>query len=194
VPETATSGVPREVFSSALSFADGFAESHDDPIRILGPSFSGAVPSIRLALDEAFAAGLCQTAVRFVSGSASSSKVKERMDRPGGRAAPKVEFFTTSVTDTDLLSGLETFLGEMNPAWTHGRLALVREGNTGGAGRSVYSSPAPSPKARPLEDRYELLFPLHLSRVRVEAERQRATLPSEKSSAAVSLKLAESRM
>src|SRR5262249_16050647 len=53
---------------------------------------------------------------------------------------------------------------------------------------------AGSTDSPPLKDRYELPFPLHLSRVRTEAERQRASSPAEKSSAAVSLKTAESRL
>jgi hypothetical protein len=78
--ETPTAGVHVAALQSALEYVDWWRRCDPEPIRILGPTFSGSSASLALALDAFHKkASDCKPTFRIVTGSATSSANATRL-------------------------------------------------------------------------------------------------------------------
>lgn len=94
-------------------------------IPVLGPSYSGSVPSLRLALGHARPA-----CFRIVSGTASEPGLEARIEEPfSGNTAVRVRFSRTVVPDDVLAREGLTFL-QRRLGWHLDRAALLVERDT----------------------------------------------------------------
>jgi hypothetical protein len=203
--ETATSGVHVESFLSAAALAAVWNEA--EPLRVLGPCFSGSTPSLVRALNEAENRHLLpknveagDPLVRIIAGSASALANKARLEQDT-KLGSRVQFHSTSVSDRDYQRALSRYLGRLNEGWGRGeRMAMLVEGNTGwgqgvlntsDATHTSTASAASAPRPEPLFPRARrLTFPLHISRLRGAATaRGRSLTAGEQYSSSVALEL-----
>ena len=146
VGETPTTGIHKLAFQRALraategrlpartgrsnwyeqrSFVERRASEGNSPLRVLGPTFSGSVPSLRLSVCEWYGAGA--PPIRFVSGSATTvdKRLLEELSCPEGK--PEVQFYTTVHPDDHAFPLVKSFL--QDEVSCEG-IALLIEGNT----------------------------------------------------------------
>jgi hypothetical protein len=198
VTETPTGGIHEAAFVAAARIVAAWHEAGDkaeDPVlRVLGPTFSGSSPSLRRGISTFLDnAPSWPASVRVLSGTATSEANRKLLkfqwsnpDDTGERRAVPVSFAATVRTDGDMLHALHDHLTEINPEWEHGKgIVLLVESNTGygqgfvpqqgaeqaGAGGSGENGDNPFPKA------LQIPFPIHISRLRAEAERIRVAGP-----------------
>jgi hypothetical protein len=138
--ETATAGIQKLAFLSAATLARELGAG--DPLLVLGPSFSGSSPSLRIAMQEALHSRLVGPADRAIlvrSGSATSRSNKRLLERPycasrerGALCTTRlVDFQATTVSDDDAQNALARFLGTIERDWAIGRgVAILYEANT----------------------------------------------------------------
>jgi len=152
-------------------------------IPVLGPSSSGSVTSLRLALDRT-RPGTC---FRIVSGSASAPNLEVLMAEPlPGNAEVKVRFSRTVISDDDLAERGLRFLKE-RLGWHLDRAALLVESDT--AYGSYFSGLSQESPANPLLARItKLHFPSGLIPLRNAWEASAGAAPAP--AAAGSLKAA----
>ncbi len=134
--ETATSGLHPAAFLSAAALVSDW--SPEQPLLVLGPSFSGSTPSLVRVLNEAKSQDLLPKCIvtgpllRIVAGSASARGNQLLLQEQTGLDAGAVEFHSTSVSDQDYLVALRDYLGRIDEDWRVGEgMALLVEGNTG---------------------------------------------------------------
>src|SRR5215467_9731595 len=119
VSETPTGGVDRHQFQNALELVRGLGNAHaDDPLRVLGPMFSGSLPS----LDQALASS---SKIDVFSGSVSSEPGKTWF---AGRIGSRGRFQTAMSGDRDMV---ERFLGYLErQGYSRGCVAVISEDET----------------------------------------------------------------
>lgn len=178
VTETPTSGINPVAFSSAVRTAGVWVPPTDArPVLILGPFFSGTSQSIARALAD-LRPDLGARPVRLVSGSATSDANKPALE------SRLVSFRATVQPDSaitqamyDYLKGLDPEIGGPGAP----RIARLLESNTAyGISRDADATPGDaspvSPPPRPgrpatmQASSIELRFPLHISRLRSDAQ------------------------
>lgn len=141
---------------------DGAARCLEIPV--LGPSYSGSVASLRLAL----ASVRQRTCFRIVSGSASAPGLEKRMEAPlpGNAAAAVTVQFSRTVVPDDVLEERGLGFLEDQLGWDLNRAALLVERDT--AYGSYFSDLPPDPSAPPrrLSKITKLTFPSGLFALR----------------------------
>ena len=174
--ETATGGVhPIALRRALLTVAQWSAECRKsdravempctgpvatDDIRILGPTFSGSIPSIGAAIDAVIADG---TTPHFtiVSGAATSDINRQLLETPERNGT--VRYSATVLSDKELLNALSGFLAEHVD---RGRMAVLVESNTA-YGESLRTSLLSQNDNTLCRNGCTVLpFPLHISRLR----------------------------
>lgn len=184
--ETATAGIQKLAFLSAATLAHELAAT--DPLLVLGPSFSGSSPSLRMAIQEALHGNLVgpsDGAILVRSGSATNPSNKRLLERhyctskEAGAVCTTllVDFQATTVSDNDTQNALTRFLGTIDRDWAIGRgVAILYEANTSfgqGFGTGSQCPPTDAGNDEPTEFQFpcavRLTYPLHISRLRAQA-------------------------
>lgn len=200
VGETPTGGIHKVAFQNALwqleqiadwkrsktdaGLGDGTEEANPKTLRIVGPTFSGSGDSLATLLRPWLRGFEWPPKVRIVSGSATSIDKEDFLEKIGSEG---VNFHTTIValkqaSDRfyeyleNLDSGIER-VGDGRPA--RARIALLSEAGTGYGQkvRKVMGSlrrneDQGAVAAAPMPPILSLIFPLHISQLRVEAAKQ----------------------
>jgi hypothetical protein len=171
VTETATEGVRPGALLSALDVAARLDGSHA-PLRLLGPSFSGSVSSLELALSAwtgSCAGDACS--VRIVSGSADVLSNRDRLLAINQKDGTRVSFAATVPPASVQVRALAEYLRSITPWRSRAtRIALLVESNTA-FGNNLRSEWVKSKGDRIAID--VLPFPMHVSRLRYLAETNR---------------------
>lgn len=151
VGESPKTGIQREAFHKALVLARALQK----PVRILGPTFSGSMESLRISLLP-FKPAEQGKRIRFevVSGSATAADLKTFFKNP------RVRFNRTVVSDDRLQAKAFEFLGQLG--WDSKRMALLIEGDTT-YGRGFLQEGPGSPEL-------VLRFPSQLAQIRTAWE------------------------
>ncbi len=174
IGETSKAGIQKEAFQSALELIAGLQKAAPDAkvgepkVSILGPSFSGSVESLRVALlrwksDEDPSRRI---AFRVTTGSATASGLEKAFE---GLEGPVVSFCRTIVPDDELRDRALGFLHD-EMGWDLGRVALLTEADTQ-YGQSLL----------PDEEHSRLVwipFPSHISDLRNDLEAAEAAQKS----------------
>ena len=178
VPEIATSGLHLRAFAQAVKLP--LLWDRGEPIRILGPNFSGSTLSLRLGLErmrdewmkDTHAAGID---VRVVTGGATSTVNPKLLRIPG----LEVTFEALVRSDPEALVALADYLGRIDSGWRCGnRMALLIEANTTwGDGLSAGDAPEDDCRfanvlrgaEKPFPRALRIPFPLHISRLRADS-------------------------
>ncbi len=165
VYETATAGVHQEALGHAVATTLRWERLQQaaPEVRLLGPTYSGSVSSIRRVL-AAHVGGGSDARVRIVSGGATSAGNRAALE---GVAPGRVSYRATVLPDTVVLPALgdhiastrrPAFLPDTSP------VAVLVEGNTSWGKQA---SAVLGPRA------IEFPFPLHISRLRSVTSRER---------------------
>lgn len=157
--ETPTQGVHIAAFREAVRFIRQWHGDDGTPLKILGPTFSGTSPSLRIALRDAEQKTLLPTRVRVISGSATSPNNKPIIE--DAVAPGRVEYAATVLSNRDMLEGVIDHLQKLDPELPRG-LAFLVEQNTA-YGQSEYR---PAGERSAIERALQIGFPLHISRLR----------------------------
>ena len=194
VAETATAGIHPIALANALDLALLWTAPHapaserasaglrPDAVMIMGPSYSGSRLSLNAGLEFAMERhGLARSGPAWfnvISPSASSPGNPTYLNIPGVS-----RFSATIRSDDDELRALANFLGRADPGWRCGqRMALLIEANT--TWGQYLLDPSDAAKdcaaclngdkaaegARPLACAAAIPFPMHISRLRSEAQ------------------------
>ena len=159
VGEVPTSGAHRTALLQALRLAAAHRAPADDTIRILGPTFSGSVPSLRSVL-EGWSPGEREgarpvTCIRVVSGAATARGNAPLLRRgscggaAGEGAAPAVEYLTTLHDDEALQEAmLSAVLARLA---VDGPVALLTETTSYGLQRAARERETTEPAAPPAD-------------------------------------------
>jgi hypothetical protein len=125
VSETPTAGIHQDAFARAVRIQDAWRrlDDSDSEIRVMGPTFSGAAPSLKSAIDQLDPK---PKRIRIVSGAATG--VDPRSFEVDTRSA--ISFKTTVLPDAFTTWATIRFLRETDPDLRSDRLALLRESNT----------------------------------------------------------------
>jgi hypothetical protein len=191
VGETPKAGIQKGSFREALELAADLQKGATDPtVAILGPTFSGSVESLRLALTAWKQwEGKVPQPLRFraATGSATAAPndVEDLLAAKAGSkdiedpsAAVEVEICRTVLPDETLQKAVLGFLKE-EMGWDLRQVALLTEADTA-YGRSVleahHSEPtekpaAPEKSAAPM---VMVPFPSHISELRSATEKEKA--------------------
>ena len=139
-------------------------EATERELRIISPSFSGSTDSLATLLRAWIHDYITPPKVRIVSGSATSINKNDLLEKIGWEV---VRFQTTVVHVEEANDKFYKYLSGLDPQSKRDNdphIALLSETSTG-HGQTVRSES---------EDMFlSLTFPLHISQLRVEAERQR---------------------
>jgi hypothetical protein len=178
--ETPTEGLHLGAFKKAVAFLQSWPPTANRELKVLGPTFSGTSPSLRVALQQTDVSALVANAgARVVTGTATSPSNKSLIES----ANPDHVRFSALVTSNQdmLLAAVRRLLDSESVGVN--RLALLIEENTAygrsagaalpRADRSAASGggKAPDDDVTPEElvrDALRIRFPLHVSRVRSE--------------------------
>ncbi|HEX2225279.1 MAG TPA: hypothetical protein VHN15_13850 [Thermoanaerobaculia bacterium] len=152
VGESPKQGIHKAAFAEAVEIARRLRR--DQPVRVLGPTFSGSVESLRLSFRGLLSA---DPALRFrvTSGSATAENLETFFDRHFGEA---VRFSRTVVPD-DLLRERAFRFFQQQLGWDLRRVALVVESDT------AYGQPFDRQGFR------LLWYPSHLGHIRTAWEK-----------------------
>lgn len=151
VGESPKSGIARESFRNALQVIRAFLPA-GEPVRVLGPTFSGSADSLELALREVPAA-------EIVSGSATAWDLEAMLHRP-----PRASFCRTVVPDRILQRSAYEFLAQ-EMGWDLTKVAFLTEADT------AYGQAATSGQ-QSQTDFVIIRFSSRLSRLRTASERE----------------------
>jgi hypothetical protein len=159
VPELPTSGIYKQVLLAALAErCDVLRQvgSIDEPVRIVGPTFSGSVESLRLTLDRWLASGTaCSQRISIVTGSATNPSNARWFEE----SSDTYEFRSTINSDARLQEAFDELVLKRLGAEAQ-QVAILRESTTEyGAG------------LRGDEGFLEITFPMNIARVRGAYER-----------------------
>jgi hypothetical protein len=198
VAETPTSGIHEQAFLTAAGIVAAWHAEDGYALRVLGPTFSGSAPSLRRAIQTFLDVAPRRPAtVRVLSGTATrranqgllTFQWPEKDDVRSARvpAPVQVSFAATVRADDVMLHTLHDHLAEINEQWRDGAgIVLLVESNTGygqgfaggqdaegnaGADEGGGAGSDPFPRA------LRIPFPIHISRLRAEAERARSAEP-----------------
>ena len=151
VGESPKSGIAREAFRNALQVIRAVLPA-GEPVRILGPTFSGSADSLELALRG-------ETRAEIVSGAATAQDLEALLHRP-----PRVRFCRTVVPDAILQRYAYEFLaGKMG--WDLSKVAFLTEADT------AYGQAATG-QQQSQTDFVIIRFSSRLSRLRTASERE----------------------
>lgn len=120
VGESPKSGIHKESFRNAVRLAKDFGGKAE--VRVLGPSFSGSIRSLRLALDRY--ADESATTFRIATGTATADGLEAALS-----LGPKDSFCRCVVPDRELRDTALRFLKE-NMGWDRSKIALLTEADT----------------------------------------------------------------
>jgi hypothetical protein len=182
--ETPTQGVHLGAFREAVRFVHEWNRAvklvaeklgkksaekpgEESPLKILGPTFSGSSPSLRIALRDAERRKLLPSRVRVISGSATNPDNKPIIENavPVEDGAPKrVTFEATVLSSHAMLEGVVEHLKKLSGVKPR-EMALLVEQNTA-YGQAEYRPPG---QETALEGAMKIGFPLHISRIRATA-------------------------
>ena len=165
VPETPTGGLHREAFRSAVALNALWNQlvKTRGPLRVIGPGFSGAIPSLALELKE-ISAPDSPAANSFSSFNVVSTATADENQEIFEKLAPAVNFSTTTRRSSDLITALVRTLGRLNPDWETGQhVALLYESNTAFGSSSALTTD----KWRP-QRTYP--FPLHIAQLMADSQ------------------------
>ena len=176
VPETSKSGLQKDTFREALELIAGLQDAALEPkVAILGPSFSGSVESLRLALVDWRQSRGDVLGFRAASGSATADDLEEAFD------GMQVDFCRAALPDSLLqVKGLGFLQQKMG--WNLRRVGLLVENDTQYGQsfvRRTYRDAAPAagpaqaktPRWGALDRKLVLFtFPSHLSDLRTAWE------------------------
>lgn len=143
IGESPKSGIHKQAFQQALEIASRLSEPPESRIDILGPSFSGSVDSLVVALED-WRAQHAGTPFRIASGTATASGLEEKLK---GLSDPG--FCRTVVPDNLLQEKAFGFLRE-SMRWDLRKAAFLTESDTGygsgsaGAARRIVQVKFPS--------------------------------------------------
>ena len=204
VTEMPTLGVHRNAMASSIALIDAWAEASSgslDTLRILGPFFSGSVPSLKDIFEslENESAGEPRT-VQIVTGTATDPSIEQQL-RSVSAQGVHVSFQAIVPNNDQVRTALLDRLKELNPKWRCGNaIALLVEGNTK-FGQSLLirksdstHKDADASRSNSADDclpPLEVTFPLHISRLRATVDAEAPTV-SLLTPPAVKLKLTES--
>jgi len=187
VGENSISGLHKKAFTRALNLIAQCGQPETEPIRIVGPYFTGSQTSLQFVLgdwweetESWFQVRRPQYAFEIITGNASavrrgdffSSRVKES-GFPGWKS-DRVSFQSTVVPTRLILNGILNFLARRDSVYSGemlmfdkmnhlpGRVAILTESNTG-FGKAFSSLTQ--------QEILMLRFPLHISRVKSEYTR-----------------------
>jgi hypothetical protein len=181
VGETPMGGIHKEAFDNALQLLDKVGQPESEPVRIVGPYFSGSQTSLQFVLGDWFKFSdsfYMHPNYRFkiITGSASAIRKREFFSYEANKESfpswrqDGVQFSSTVIPTRTTLGAMLHFLTRRDGSWTTepisagvdlvpGKVALLTEGNTGFG------------KAFANLDNNQVLnlrFPLHISRVKNE--------------------------
>jgi hypothetical protein len=180
--ETPTSGIHTRALSSAFRLVGDWgriapAVGRPAPIRVLGPTFSGATRSLRETIER-IAPAIGGRHVRIVSGSASavdqtllSFMIPAAKLPPGSGGDVSVTFRATLQRSEDQVASLWSYLKRIEPGIDHQRVVWLTESNTGFGQSSVLTLPQGIHCDRKTSlpgCAVVVPFPLHISRIRPE--------------------------
>ena len=141
VGETATAGLDKEALVAALRLA--YLWSPSEPLRIVGPAFSGSAMPMRQALQD-FAKSLVwkisdaaafKVPVEIITPAATNTRNKPLLNGLNGGTFPlRVSFDSTVHTDPELLKPLEQRLLDMKLAINRDVAVLIEENTAWGTG------------------------------------------------------------
>lgn len=195
--ETPTYGLHSEAFLHAGQFAATwqatFQAGQPDRVeltdgarpsvlRVLGPTYSGSISSLRRLLRDMVARSLFDE-IEVVSGSANLDSNQEALEFPVNVSSKKVSFRTTVTPSGQLVHALNEYLRALNKDWGSGKgVAFLRESNTafgspgsdrvrqlgmGEEGEALLGrSTAPDRLTSEFPKATYISFPLHISRLR----------------------------
>lgn len=162
VGESPKGGIQKQAFYTALDFMAGLQPETGmgDPLRILGPSFSGSAESLQIALREWLArSGRSGLGIDMVTGSATARGLEGffgKLESAGIKLT-----FTRTVADDDTLQVKAYELLERRLGWDLDEIALITEFDTK-YGESFQSSRFPPMVVQ---------FPSNLSHIRTAREK-----------------------
>jgi hypothetical protein len=134
VGETPIAGIHKPALHHAITFVDAWRRCGEEqqPIRILGPTYSGSAQSLRLALHEWVEQHDCSLAVEVLSGSATARANKEHLEfveHIGTHALLSTFHAMYLNTEETFLAFYEEFLRKRLHASPRD-VVLIHEGNT----------------------------------------------------------------
>jgi hypothetical protein len=153
VGEDATHGIHREQFYNALEWISTLrhqADTKEERVAILGPTFSGSFPSLAQALSDRnklenvhFSLGPGDAPLPIFSGSVSGKALAEFFQRsfPG-----EVSFHSFVQSDDDTLARFSKYLRKEQPEVDFCKVAILSEDETAYGG---YRPASPSPAGKP---------------------------------------------
>lgn len=174
IGETPTGGVQKNALMASLreiewfrfqrkqsgeAFPNGYPRPVCGPVKIMGPSFTGSVPSLEFTLTSWLDSynATAKPFVQIISGSATSVQP----DQSFKFGDTESHFSATAVPDRVTMPRLLKYFGSVAPCKKTSNVALLIEGNTA-YGRSNSS-----------EKITNIPFPLHISQLRAASEKQR---------------------
>ena len=186
VPETSKTGIQKDTFREALELIAGLRDAALNPqVAILGPSFSGSVESLRLALASWRQSRGGVLGFQAASGSATADDLEEAFGEM------QVDFCRAALPDSLLQIKALGFL-QQKMGWNLRRVGLLVENDTqygqSFVKRTYRDKPRPGEAPRKREPRWGALdrklvlftFPSHLSDLRTAWEdEQRAEQAAE---------------
>ncbi len=163
VGETSTAGVHRPAFENALrriGIASPITRKYT--IRILGPTFTGSLPSLELSMERLH---LCAARPPFASRiQVISGSVTGVVENPF-ESCPNLRFQTTVLPD---FPALEAFVSYVRREKGRGRIALLVESNTGYGRKLAEEIKKSHPDAIGEDDApfLSLTYPVHVAELR----------------------------
>ena len=195
VSETATSGVYQEAMERALTIVHDWNAAADRPsvpvYRIVSPSFSGSIPSLRNVIarfdanhrdEKRSGQDSLAGSYHIVSGGATNANNRDILLTAVPPGSGRLTYETTVLPDTVVLESLVRYIARISPRGADlCRMALLVESNTS-YGQQV-GNPAQASAAdaecstddadAALRRALRLPFPLHISRLRARAQAER---------------------
>jgi hypothetical protein len=146
--ETPTSGIHERAFVAAARLVTSWEAPNRSRVpwlRVLGPTFSGSIPTLRRAIGTA-ASEQVQSSVRVarvVSGSANANDNRDILTAQRGTAGT-ITFDSTVTPSGEVIDALKAYLKRMNANWARGcSVAILHESNTA-FGSQTTGLPSPS--------------------------------------------------
>jgi hypothetical protein len=176
VPETSKMGIQKDTFREALELIAGLQDAAIEPrVAILGPSFSGSVESLRLALISWRQSRGDVLGFRAASGSATAGGLEAVF------AEMRVDFCRASLPDSVLNARTLQFLSQ-EMGWKLRRVGLLVEDDTQygqsfarSFARPEPAEPAPSGGGELGQKLVLFTFPSHLADLRTAWEGEQKT-------------------
>lgn len=175
VGEDATHGIHKEQFRSALAWISILRSNADQqkPLAILGPTFSGSLPSLAQVLSEKTITaqlGLDQTRsgqqLAIYSGSVSSKHAAQAFHNT---FQPNVTFYSFVQNDDEILGRFCNYMRREQRGFEPERVAIISEDETAYGGSGVETEEAEQPNSYEnscAEKALKLYYPRDISALR----------------------------